>query len=109
MRYLITTPEHPPFFAAYFDPENHFAPGMTVYDLHEKKFTSDGVMWCAIAPGLGLVARHRETSKLLCDPYGKPIEFESDFAANQFIESYLGLSSDEREAMFSLEQIKSEQ
>jgi hypothetical protein len=31
MRYLITTPGHPPFFAAWLDPENHFAPGMAVY------------------------------------------------------------------------------
>jgi len=45
MRYLITTKEHEPFLTKWFDPENHFIPGMIVYDLEEIKYTTDGNNW----------------------------------------------------------------
>ncbi len=45
MRYLITTPGHPPFFAPFFDAENHFLDGMTVYDIFAKVYTGDGENW----------------------------------------------------------------
>lgn len=48
MRYLITTKEtYSPFLTKWFDPENHFNPeiDMTVYDLIEYKFTTDGINW----------------------------------------------------------------
>ena len=39
--------EHKPFLTEWFDSENHFNPeiGMIVYDLVEKKYTSDGKEW----------------------------------------------------------------
>jgi hypothetical protein len=48
MRYLITTPIAPPFFAPFFDAENHFVDGMTVYDLFSKIYTTDGQNWKSI-------------------------------------------------------------
>ena len=48
MRYLITTPEHPPFRTEFFDPENHFTPGMVVYDLLKNAHTTDGQNWLTI-------------------------------------------------------------
>ena len=45
MRYLITHPDHKPFFSAYFDAENHFAEGMTGYDIFSKLYTTDGKTW----------------------------------------------------------------
>lgn len=48
MRYLITTSEHPPFRTEFFDPENHFTPGMAVYDLAKNLYTTDGKNWLII-------------------------------------------------------------
>lgn len=51
MRYLVTTTQHPPFFTANFDPENHFdsnESGMVVFDLLLCKYTTDGVTWIEI-------------------------------------------------------------
>ena len=48
MRYLITTKEvKSPFLTNWFEPENHFNPDieMIVYDLVERKFTTDGKNW----------------------------------------------------------------
>lgn len=49
MRYLITQPGHEPLYTNHFDPENHFAPGMVVFDLRKYKHTTDGVNWTATA------------------------------------------------------------
>ena len=51
MRYLITTNNvNSPFLTRWFEPENHFNSEieMIVYDLVEKKFTTDGKNWCDI-------------------------------------------------------------
>ena len=48
MRYLITTLEYPPFLTFLFEPENHFCPGMVVYDLKAQTYTTDGVTWIEI-------------------------------------------------------------
>jgi len=47
MRYLITTNTEKPFLTEWFDIENHFNVHveMIVYDLEEKKYTSDGKEW----------------------------------------------------------------
>ena len=48
MRYLITTKEVKlPFLTDWFIPENHFIPNieMTVYDLVQCKFSTDGTTW----------------------------------------------------------------
>jgi hypothetical protein len=111
MRYLITTPEHPPFFAAWFAPENHFAPGMAVYDLQERKFATDCVTWQAIepvAPKYVTVVWDYSKQDYVSDPAGAPIEFPGDADAEAYIQKRYNLSSDEREARFSLEQIRSE-
>ncbi len=44
MRYLIIMPGHVPFFTEYFDPENHFVPGMTAIDIHFDQYW-DGHGW----------------------------------------------------------------
>jgi hypothetical protein len=41
----ITSPGEPPFFTPYFDAENHFVDGMTVYDLFARLYTTDGETW----------------------------------------------------------------
>ena len=48
-RYLVTMPSHEPFYTDYFEPENHFTPGMVVYDLREYLHTTDGLNWTATA------------------------------------------------------------
>lgn len=48
MRYLITTPEHPPFLTKWYNPENHES-GMIVYDLFTLLFTEDGIFWNQIS------------------------------------------------------------
>ncbi len=35
MRYLITHPDHKPFYVNVFDPSEHWIEGMTVFDLKE--------------------------------------------------------------------------
>jgi hypothetical protein len=45
MRYLVTFESVTPFFTHYFDAENHFIDGMTVYDLVQRKYTTDGKTW----------------------------------------------------------------
>ena len=45
MRYLVTTEGYPAFLTKWFDPKNHFIPGMVVYDLAENKYTTDGKNW----------------------------------------------------------------
>ena len=45
MRYLITMPYNEPFFTEWFDAENNFAETMTVYDLAEGFYTTDGITW----------------------------------------------------------------
>lgn len=49
MRYLITQPGHEPFYTNIFDPENHFAPGMVVFDLRNYLHMTDGANWTATA------------------------------------------------------------
>ena len=48
MRYLITG-NFKPFFTDLFEPENHFADGMTVYDLYGHIYTTDGKKWQSIS------------------------------------------------------------
>lgn len=43
MRYLISH-NSDPFFTNWFSPEN-FMEGMTVYDVHNETFTTDGKTW----------------------------------------------------------------
>lgn len=45
MRYLITTPNETPFLSPYFEAENHFVDGMTVYDIFAQLYTTDGKTW----------------------------------------------------------------
>jgi hypothetical protein len=46
MRFLIVSrPPNPPFYTEWFDPKNHFRPGMLVFDLRERTFTEDGYHW----------------------------------------------------------------
>lgn len=45
MRYLITHPDHEPFLTWYFDVENCFVEGMTVYDTTARLYTTDGKNW----------------------------------------------------------------
>lgn len=46
-RYLVTTENYTPFFTDWFEAENHFNKdyGMVVYDLSERKYTTDGTNW----------------------------------------------------------------
>lgn len=44
-RYLITTNDGTPFLTHWFQPENHFCWGMTVYNLEELTYTMDGLTW----------------------------------------------------------------
>ena len=48
MRYIIITQGNPPFLTPYFEPENHFAPGMIVIDRHNMTYTVDGVEWTSL-------------------------------------------------------------
>lgn len=50
MRYLITTNCEPPFLTNWFEPENHFNAevGMTVYDIRDYTYTTDGKSWKVI-------------------------------------------------------------
>ena len=47
--YLVTLSGYPPFITTFFDPENHFKPGMTVYHIYGQKgmanYTTDGYNW----------------------------------------------------------------
>lgn len=45
MKYLITHPDEPPFLTWYFDVENCFIEGMTVYHLSARLYTTDGKTW----------------------------------------------------------------
>lgn len=44
-RYLILIPNEIPFLTNYFDKENNFFKGMSVYDLANKLYTYDGETW----------------------------------------------------------------
>lgn len=48
MRYLVTSPGNEPFFTNWFDAENNFNEGMTVYDLAKFVYTTDGINWTEI-------------------------------------------------------------
>ena len=48
MRYLITTPDQPPFFTKWYNHENYQS-GMIVYDLLTLLFSEDGVNWNEIS------------------------------------------------------------
>ena len=48
MRYLITTPDQPPFLTKWHNTENHTT-GMVVYDLLTLLFSEDGVFWNQIS------------------------------------------------------------
>ena len=50
MNYLITyhLNRYPPIFTNEYDFENHYMPGMTVYDLVQKKYSTDGLNWMDI-------------------------------------------------------------
>lgn len=45
--FLVTMTDESPFVIGYFDPENHFVPGvgMVVYDLNTGRYTDDGQTW----------------------------------------------------------------
>jgi len=45
MRYLITTLTEMPFLTKWFDFENNYSPDMVVFDLQDRKFTTDGQTW----------------------------------------------------------------
>ena len=45
MRYLVTSANHEPFFTEWFQPENHFATGMVVYDLQGKRYMKAMGVW----------------------------------------------------------------
>jgi hypothetical protein len=45
MRYLVTSANHNPFFTEWFEPENHFATGMVVYDLKQGKYMKAMGVW----------------------------------------------------------------
>jgi len=45
MRYLVTSANNEPFFTEWFDAENHFSPGMVVYDLQEGKYMATPGVW----------------------------------------------------------------
>ena len=50
MRYLVITisdiaGNKDVFFTEWFEPENHFVPGMVVIDTHKNIFTDDGQVW----------------------------------------------------------------
>ena len=48
MRYLITHPEHQPFFSQWFEYNNHYIEGMIIYDLMDKSYSKDGIIWIGI-------------------------------------------------------------
>lgn len=48
MQYLIIQPGQPPFYDAWFTPENIFVDGMTVIDLINQVYMVDGVNWIEI-------------------------------------------------------------
>lgn len=45
VRYLITSEKFEPFFTNWWDYENNYDKGMTVYDLHECKYSKNGKDW----------------------------------------------------------------
>lgn len=45
MRYLVTSTNFLPFLTHWFDAENNFSEGMTVYNLIVKTYTTDGINW----------------------------------------------------------------
>lgn len=45
MRYLILTPNSPPFYTKWFDHDNHWTNGMTVIDFSNNTYTTDGATW----------------------------------------------------------------
>jgi hypothetical protein len=45
MRYLITHPDHKPFLTHWFDPENNWIDGQTVYDLTESRYMVTRYQW----------------------------------------------------------------
>jgi len=45
MRYLITHPDHKPFYTFNFIPENHWVKGMVVFDLYKAIYMDDGKTW----------------------------------------------------------------
>ena len=45
MIYLITHPDHKPFYSHVFDPEHHWVDGYTVFDMTERKHTTNGHTW----------------------------------------------------------------
>ena len=45
MRYLVIIPNQTPTYSQWFDAENHFEDGMTIFDLINDVYTTDGVNW----------------------------------------------------------------
>lgn len=47
MRYLITFNDDrvKPFFTDWFEPENNFVDGMTIFDMYAFKYSTDGNNW----------------------------------------------------------------
>ena len=45
MRYLITHPDHKPFYSIVFDPSEHWIEGMTVYDVIDGTHMSKRHEW----------------------------------------------------------------
>lgn len=48
MNYLILTQDGQAFYTNWFDAENNFTEGMTVFNLLSHKFTIDGYAWLEI-------------------------------------------------------------
>lgn len=48
MQYLITLKDNEPFVTNYYDYENHYIDGMTVYNLLNYTYTTDGINWDGI-------------------------------------------------------------
>jgi hypothetical protein len=48
MQYLITLEDTEPFLTKWFEAENNFIAGMTVYDLINHCYTADGIIWLKI-------------------------------------------------------------
>jgi hypothetical protein len=47
--YLITQSPYEPFIPQYYEYENHYVKGMIVYNLLNKKYTTDGINWINIS------------------------------------------------------------
>jgi hypothetical protein len=45
MRYLITSDTNPPFLTKWYEYENHYTEGMTIYDFGHNKYTTNGIDW----------------------------------------------------------------